>query len=385
MADDALYMPAKDLIDLITIGLKLEGEFSDKMVANFKAALQKELSGKDYLLLTDCHGILNKFGIIGMSINGLSNKSAETSSIMKDSFTKMLSGLDSGMIKKATEGYTFEITPDNTLEFADRLVVHISKNKKTIFNETVKLLKALGKLYSEDETTQMIIEEALDWVENYEQEFYDAIDFITESYGDLSDYDKDYFKLMLKGSYLKHTISKSGGAYTDNFDCLINYEGEKLLSFKGKSKVTPQAVIKKEIDAKNAIGMGALEELLDKITKKVNPVQEMTITWDNGSDYVWMSIEFISGYDWDSADSNIENGTMYLPMRQICEWFGEEVFWDKKERKAYVIRGEDKIEMTGKIVNDRTLVKIRDFEKLGYTVDYEYDKAWKEHMVTIKR
>jgi len=55
---------------------------------------------------------------------------------------------------------------------------------------------------------------------------------------------------------------------------------------------------------------------------------------------------------------------------------GYEVSWDGEARKAYVTVDGKKIEMTGVIVNDRTYVKIRDFEKLGATVDY------KEEMIT---
>jgi len=42
-------------------------------------------------------------------------------------------------------------------------------------------------------------------------------------------------------------------------------------------------------------------------------------------------------------------------------------------RKAYVIRGNEKIDMTGVIVDSRTMVKVRDFEKLGYKITYTLD------------
>ncbi len=77
-------------------------------------------------------------------------------------------------------------------------------------------------------------------------------------------------------------------------------------------------------------------------------------------------------YDSSMRDSTAEliDNSIYLPLRQLMENAGYEVSWDGEARKAYVTVDGVKIEMTGVIVNDRTYVKVRDFEKLGATVDY---------------
>ena len=62
---------------------------------------------------------------------------------------------------------------------------------------------------------------------------------------------------------------------------------------------------------------------------------------------------------------------VYLPLRQLMENAGYEVSWNNDERKAYVTVAGEKIEMTGTIINDKTYVKVRDFEKLGAKVDYD--------------
>ncbi len=72
-----------------------------------------------------------------------------------------------------------------------------------------------------------------------------------------------------------------------------------------------------------------------------------------------------------SSSAQLIDSSVYLPLRQIMENAGYEVSWDAEARKAYVTVDGQKIEMTGVIVNDRTYVKIRDFEKLGATVDYQ--------------
>ncbi len=67
------------------------------------------------------------------------------------------------------------------------------------------------------------------------------------------------------------------------------------------------------------------------------------------------------------------DNTTYLPLRSIGEACGEDVAWDSAKKQAYVLQGEEKIYVNGftdaKV--GRSYLKVRDFEKLGYTVDYQ--------------
>lgn len=100
-----------------------------------------------------------------------------------------------------------------------------------------------------------------------------------------------------------------------------------------------------------------------------------------------------SDHEYKTCDStaHLVDNSVYLPLRQIMENAGYEVSWDAEARKAYVTVNGTKVEMTGVIINDRTYVKIRDFEKLGAKVEYEeefyYEDAYndfdKECYVTI--
>lgn len=68
---------------------------------------------------------------------------------------------------------------------------------------------------------------------------------------------------------------------------------------------------------------------------------------------------------------------LYLPLRQIGELLNEEVGWDSELSQAYVARHNIPINMTGIILEDRNYIKIRDFNKLGYQVD------WNEETRTV--
>jgi len=105
----------------------------------------------------------------------------------------------------------------------------------------------------------------------------------------------------------------------------------------------------------------------------------MSITWNGteGTAQVYGTLlgdESGDKYALGLYDFHNIDGSMYLPMRRICERFGEVVDWDAVNGKAYVVRGEEKIDMTGVIIGDKTFIKIRDFEKLGYLVDYQVDE-----------
>lgn len=76
----------------------------------------------------------------------------------------------------------------------------------------------------------------------------------------------------------------------------------------------------------------------------------------------------------------IKNDYTYLPLRLLLEKFGETVSWDDVNKQAYVIRDKDFIPITGELIDSRTFVKIRDFEKLGYTFIYEES----ENVKTVK-
>jgi hypothetical protein len=66
----------------------------------------------------------------------------------------------------------------------------------------------------------------------------------------------------------------------------------------------------------------------------------------------------------------LDNNQAYLPLRLVAESMGEKVGWDETSRQAYVERNGQRIIMTGMIVDDKTLVKSRDFESLGYKISW---------------
>ena len=106
---------------------------------------------------------------------------------------------------------------------------------------------------------------------------------------------------------------------------------------------------------------------LEKEYNKLDPYKMINITWydyyqdePNYSDVeryrTVVEDNFFADYDYDNKQFYIIEGRIYLPMRYIAESFGETVEWDGQARKAYVVRGTEKIDMSGIIYDGTTYI-----------------------------
>lgn len=71
-----------------------------------------------------------------------------------------------------------------------------------------------------------------------------------------------------------------------------------------------------------------------------------------------------------TLEVHLVDGYTYLPLRLAGEALGEKVGWDQAAYQAYVLQGGQRIYMTGLEFNNRAFIKLRDFERLGYTVNW---------------
>ena len=363
--NNVCYMPVKDYIDLYIEMSRLSGT-SDKMCESFKAAFLKEMGEYDYIIVEDIPEMYQE-------------------AIFSETVMEMFSGLNTGMTGAVPGGYSLEITTEKAVDFYERFINYVSENRDAIYKGALKLAEELQKFDEYGIMEDLEDREAFD-------EFIDDM----VHYASPSDWDKEYVKLLFRGSYLKTRVTKHGKSYAQDLDMNLCFRGEQLMSAKGNVTVTVKDDIKQEAASTiNPILIEDLGDQMNRIERRINYVTKAVIKWGNYSyryyydddrnmRNVYVDIERVEGGDWHFAECIDDFGTIYLPMRQICEWFGEEVAWDGAAKKAYVVRGDEKIEMTGRLENSTTFVKVRDFEKLGYKVEYEYDSEdYYEHRVTI--
>lgn len=106
--------------------------------------------------------------------------------------------------------------------------------------------------------------------------------------------------------------------------------------------------------------------------------QRMNIEIDDGTYFLEKGF---GDYDQGSLDVRLENNQTYLPLRKAAEPLGEKIIWDETSGQAYVEQNGQRIIMTGMIIDNQAFVKSRDFERLGFKVDWNAS----ERTITIER
>ena len=386
MYNNVMYMPVKDYIDYcIEKVYKLDAGYSDGMTGKIKAAFSKEFGGYDYVILGDTSELYQAAAFSGLSmyVDELADEQQKALEMIFKTVTDMFSGLSSGMTKAIPGGFALEVTPQNAVDFYDELFKCMSKNKKAVASGMVKLYK---NLYSNNEELLSNTPDEKDIIE-----YLDMLDDYK-----ISEWDKEFAMLMFRGSHLNAAVTKSGNVYNQSIDTKIVFRDEKLITLKSAFTQTVKAdIAQKTVETDNPVLMDDIDRAMEKIERGINYIKSMEVRWWNWSydkeeQTVWsrVNVERAEGSYMDHMNIVNEAGTVYLPMRHVLESFNEEVIWDAANKKAYVARGGDRIEMAGLLKNSTTFVKVRDFEKLGYTVSYEYEKddwGYGSHKVTIRR
>lgn len=368
--DNKVYISKNALIEIIRYEKMLYGsEENEKIVEELYMSDLKDI---DYLVID---GQTFTYGFI----QGLSSESAEMAEAeisylemydyAYDYLTKAFKGFDTKLIKKIDKGYSYELTTKSALEFVKSLVAYLSENREVVFDETINYLENIYSLIVEEEFTEEEKAAAIAEIKQSRQDFYDFIDeaalFMEESD------ELESGLSMFDGSMLKMQVYKENNSYKEVLEAEIKYENVSMGKLSSSTTMLPKKVEKVSVTGK-AISLEEMEKAYLKAENKVNPVQRMELMWYPDSfDAQVNKYRLDDSVDWDYQPFVIIEDRVYLPLRYIGESFGEEVGWDDANKKAYVVRGQETIDMTGVLVDSRTMVKIRDFEKLGYKIEYK--------------
>ena len=285
-----------------------------------------------------------------------------------DYITKAFKGFDTKLIKKINNGYSFELTPESALEFAKSLVTYLNENREVVFDETINYLENIYSLIVEEEFTEEEKVAAIAEIKKNRQEFYDFIDeaalFMEESK------EIELGTSLFDDSIIKMQVYKENDSYKEVVEGEIKYENVSMGKLSSTTTIIPKEIEKVSVTG-NTITLEEMGKAYKRVENEVNPVQKIQLQWFADSYDAQVNKYRLSGTaDWDYQPFVIIEDRVYLPLRYIGESFAEEVGWDNENKKAYIIRGEETIDMTGVLVDSKTMIKIRDFEKLGYKIEY---------------
>lgn len=379
IADNKVYV-SKNVLGAFLEVTEVLGKMDDSYIVNEKVVEElynNNLKDVDYILLADLETLYKD-----VLYKGTTNiQYTKINDIGRDYLNKIFNGFDSKIFKKTSNGYAMELDVDGVLSFAENLLDYIYENKETVFDETVKYLEELHSLINLDEITEEDMELFIEELKDLRQDFFDGINvalFFIRSEDVKGKLD------FIKGSKISSEIQKEGKSYISNANFEMVFKNERIYNITSESKITPANVEVARFTGK-AIKGDEFEKLYNEIEDRINPIEGLKISWFQGD-------EFANAYKIRALEGNEElslqpyamrEGRMYLPLSYVSETLGEEVEWDDLNHKAYIVRGTEKIDMTGIIVNSKTMVKIRDFEKLGYEIEYETGGLYS--IATIKK
>jgi hypothetical protein len=356
MVDNKLYVSKSSMLEVIALASMIEEDTSVAKI--IQEVYDNDLKDVEYILLTDLNDVYKD-----MTYDEMSDKAY-------DYLTTAFKGFDTKLITKISNGYSVELTSENAMTFIENFVTYLSENKELVFDETVEYLVDIYSNMEVEGLTEEDKQEMFTEIRESRQDFYDAVD---EAVLFLGTEELDSYLDTIDGSKINSEIYKKGNAYVEKATAEIVVQGVKMGSLESNTTMTPESIIKESIEG-NVIAVEDLEDLYNEAEDRINPVQTLELEWypeDQDNEAMVTSIRVEGNMDFDFQPYSIIDGRIYLPLRYIGESFGEEVSWDDSTKTAYIVRDSEKIAMTGVIIDSKTMVKVRDFEKLGYTVEFE--------------
>ena len=185
--------------------------------------------------------------------------------------------------------------------------------------------------------------------------------------------DQDKAKEILDNMSLKYSIEKKGP------DSYANYCTLQFLFKEKNEQVDFHVEVQNDIKPLTSLTVNVPTS---KVMNYSELEQRITQTMEVEVDKKTYHFKNRKGTKQEELNVLIIDNHTYLPLRKIAETFEENVGWDSAQGKAYILRNTNKIDMIGTIINGRTYIKIRDFEKLGYKVDW--DNATRKVKITVK-
>ncbi len=310
---------------------------------------------------------------------------AATIDFLKNAFDGYSTGMITGSLK---DGFKIEADVDDIIDMVIEIVDYAAQNRDKLCTETDKFLancEEFVKSYVEALATheeKAQLEEAMKQEMPKMSEVFPTAEEIAEFSKQMKEFvqtpDFVTVKHMFEGSKFTDEVNFGDNTYEENVKLDILYAGAPIASLTVEQTADYTANKPELSETEKLINVEELEAFADRYLNTKYPVETAEIRWDKEyyedgttdgyTDFYRKEI----GYD-DYVDSTVINidGRVYLPMRAISEGLGYGVEWDAENKKAYVINGVEKVDMTGIIHKDRTYIKVRDFEKLGCMVDYE--------------
>jgi len=377
--EGGIFISKDSLLNLYSFYLDTTTVFSSETIGTILSKLNEEMKEVNYI----CIDTINVFSELRYfedveTVEDVTNIKIEDRALLdvlqiltsKD----FLSKIDIELVEKVDNLYVLSIESEEVYNLINSYVSYVVKNVEEVEDKLLNTERLENMFISviEDESSAKDIN-------SKQMSYYNTVKEITEFITgiDLILSDEETNKSIVEsidlfeGSRFSLKLGEKDNGYIEEENLSIIYNGISCADVIVKTEIN-----KNYIEPEIVVGY-PIEDFVTSATKisySVNPAEIIEMQWyANSSEYlndIYMEVGRKEGTEDIISSYILVDDRLYLPLRQICETFGEEVIWDSVNNKAFVVRGSEKIDMTGMIINDRTFLRIRDFEKLNYKIDY---------------
>lgn len=403
---DGIYAERDMIINLYNLSKDVFVGYEDSYFysENYEKELREALGNSEYIEIFSAEDCNDIFGVQNGNLYFATANNEyydQTIKFMKNAFK----GYTSDVVSSVSGGYKISVSGEDMIKIASECLEYVSNNLDDGINAFKEYSKFIITMMDEANQLDGVDKEEVNSILDYEISEDDRLKIASGIAGAkfMLDYMKQSGELdLVKPFSYNQTIKKFGKSYTVE-NIVSMDEGRKNLGYiKAKSKITPKTI---NLDIpKTGTQLADIKKNIEALEAKYNPVKKVEITWEKSrgveaeEDEYWeddwnycdiygirefeMPLTSKDTYDW--CDYKNVNKEMYIPLRQICEYFGEEIGWDNNAKKAYIVKDNDKVFIKGILDTKTTFVRIRDFEKLGYNVTYDGSDSLL-HLVTIEK
>ncbi|KAF5076156.1 hypothetical protein DSECCO2_163610 [anaerobic digester metagenome] len=383
---DGVYVSGKTVWGIYDLTKDLAGKEKESYLQdeNFAKELKTLLDGSKYIKVLS----MKELGMTDEQIKSMVPEGGygKLYASVMDFYKNAFSGFSTNMVSEVSGGYKIKADGKAVAELFVNLLDYVGNNPDTVLSATTTYMMDVMKTMNSSEEEMAAFKAGMDEAKKDTASIKTATDSI---------------KLMVQQGIAKPEVSKALNSFA--YEATVTKSGAGFHSTetfgitngsKSVLKVTGTCDVKAgsgKVDMPAAsVSKADFETKMTALVEKYNPVTAVTALWGNDDSQAMLTKVrkdesfFSAGNDVNLAEYVEADGRVYLPLRDICEAMGENVEWNNAEKKAYIVRADGKTAMEGLVQNGKSFISVRDFEKLGYSVEFKKVDGLKQVTVTKK-
>ena len=279
---------------------------------------------------------------------------------LSNKLTAAYNDYNANILKIDDKTYTLQLTSDDFADILNSLIRYSTQNSDKVYNTLTEWINETSLISAEDKTAAL---------SNSTDLFNKLITYNADA---LTEKIIDDLRIAPLDFNLEYSITPRITAF--DYDIKFNVSTDKSTAFSLEKKCTVQRADDININyPKDKITV--FKDWQKSAGNKFTPAGvTATIYLDADVMYYhhYYALPVLDCGGSATPGVLIRNNTTYLALRPVAEACGEEIAWDNNGKRAVIIRNGQKIYINAYTDTEsgRSYLKIRDFEKLGYLVDY---------------